>query len=269
VKAIGRLRLVFVMLLFALSLPAGSLAARVAAAAGSSDGTRGAADVLPLARRLRLPADDCRFVLGFAAVHQRLPARIGACLADEQPNPGLSGEAQLQPTTGGLLIWRKQGNLTAFTDGAFTWIAGPGGLRRWPNPPQLRFAWIAPPPTTSCRFTGGFGFFSRLVPGIIGQCLGNERDNPVNATQPNAPFQRDGVQHTTRGLLAYRFVDNHTAFTDGYRTIVHGPCGMEERLNTQRFPWEGNPERLPVVPDAYPTELAQLPSPSPPADCRS
>jgi len=31
---------------------------------------------------------------------------------------------------------------------------------------------------------------------------------------------------------------NVTAFTDGYRTWVNGPFGIEERLNSQRFPWE-------------------------------
>src|SRR5262249_21138217 len=33
--------------------------------------------------------------------------------------------------------------------------------------------------------------------------------------------------------------DNFTAFTDGARTWVNGPFGLQQRLNTERFDWEG------------------------------
>ncbi len=36
----------------------------------------------------------------------------------------------------------------------------------------------------------------------------------------------------------WRKADNWTAFTDGYRTWINGPNGLEQRLNSERFPWE-------------------------------
>ncbi len=212
----------------------------------------------------------CRYVLGFAALHAAIPGIVGDCLGNEHPNPGIADSGALQPTTHGLLLWRRASNATAFTDGRRTWLAGPTGLREYANPPRWHFTWRAPSPApTNCRFRGGFAVLYTFVPGIIGQCVGDERDNPMNTALPNAPFQRDGIQHTTRGLLAYRFSDNHTAFTDGYHTIVHGPCGMELRLNSQRFAWERNAQRLPVVAATYLQELAQLPTPILSPNCRS
>ena len=50
----------------------------------------------------------------------------------------------------------------------------------------------------------------------------------------------DSVQQTTGGLMAWRKADNWTAFTDGYRTWVNGPNGLQQRLNTERFEWEAD-----------------------------
>ncbi|HVA23549.1 MAG TPA: hypothetical protein VMW62_04075, partial [Chloroflexota bacterium] len=64
------------------------------------------------------------------------------------------------------------------------------------------------------------------------------------------------MQHTTGGLLAWRKSDNWTAFTDGYHTWVNGPMGIQERLNTDRFPFEHDTNQLavstpaPVAPEA-------------------
>jgi hypothetical protein len=82
---------------------------------------------------------DCRFVLGFAALRAQIPAVVGACLEDERHNPE-NGDT-LQRTTGGLLVWRKADNWTAFTDGHRTWINGPNGLQRRLN--SERFDWEA------------------------------------------------------------------------------------------------------------------------------
>ncbi len=49
------------------------------------------------------------------------------------------------------------------------------------------------------------------------------------------------------GLLVWRKLDNCMAFTSGYRTWVNGPDGVQERLNSQRFAWEANPDPLTVV----------------------
>jgi hypothetical protein len=92
----------------------------------------------------------------------------------------------------------------------------------------------------NCQFVLGFATLAAALPQQVGQCVENE-SHAANG---------DALQHTTGGLLVWRKADNWTAFTDGYRTWVNGPNGLEGRLNTQRFPWEANPDRLPVVPDS-------------------
>ncbi|MGI8916721.1 MAG: Kelch repeat-containing protein [Chloroflexota bacterium] len=89
-----------------------------------------------------------------------------------------------------------------------------------------------------CRFVLGFAALHAAMPTVVGACTDDEQHNQVNG---------DATQHTTNGLLVWRKADNVTAFTDGYRTWVNGPYGMQERLNTQRFVWEANPERLPLA----------------------
>src|SRR5207248_7455861 len=88
------------------------------------------------------PAAACGFALGFQALHDRAPEIVGACVDDESHDPA-TGDA-IQHTTahhgrGGLLVWRKSDNWTAFTDGARTWIDGPYGLQQRLN--SERFDW--------------------------------------------------------------------------------------------------------------------------------
>jgi hypothetical protein len=80
----------------------------------------------------------CTFALGFEALREQIPDVVGGCLDDERFDPE-SGNAE-QRTTGGLLVWRKADNWTAFTDGATTWINGPNGLASRPNAGPL-FPW--------------------------------------------------------------------------------------------------------------------------------
>jgi len=80
----------------------------------------------------------------------------------------------------------------------------------------------------SCRFVLGFKTLHDLIPSIVGACVDNE-SHTANG---------DAVQHTTNGLLVWRKMDNYTAFTNGYRTWINGPFGLQERLNSSRFPWE-------------------------------
>jgi streptogramin lyase len=80
-----------------------------------------------------------------------------------------------------------------------------------------------------CSFTLGFKALHDMIPSIVGDCKVNEHHNPDNG---------DGLQETTGGLLVWRKADNWTAFTDGYHTWINGPEGLQERLNTDRFPWE-------------------------------
>ena len=94
-------------------------------------------------------AADCQFVLGFATLKALIdaaegPEKVGECLENERHNPA-KGET-LQQTTGGLLVWRKADNWTAFTDGYRTWANGPYGLQRRLNTEE--FPWERPAPTT-------------------------------------------------------------------------------------------------------------------------
>lgn len=98
--------------------------------------------------------------------------------------------------------------------------------------PAASLAQAAPP----CRFVLGFAVMHGLIPTLVGTCVDDEQHNPTNG---------DALQRTTNGLLVWRKLDNWTAFTDGYRTWVNGPYGLQERLNTQRFAWEANPDGLP------------------------
>lgn len=96
---------------------------------------------------------------------------------------------------------------------------------------QLGLAAAAPltADAANCQFVLGFRTLHDLIPTVVGNCVTNETHNPLNG---------DGLQQTDRGLLVWRKADNFTAFTDGYRTWVNGPFGVQERLNSQRFPWE-------------------------------
>ena len=82
-----------------------------------------------------------------------------------------------------------------------------------------------------CQFVLGFKSLRDLIGhDIVGECLENEYYNVIS----------DSNQQTTGGLLAWRKADNWTAFTDGYRTWVNGPNGLQQRLNTERFEWEAD-----------------------------
>ena len=81
------------------------------------------------------------------------------------------------------------------------------------------------------EFKLGFLALSSILGDAAGQPLEDEH------YQANG----DSTQRTTTGLMVWRKADNWTAFTDGYRTWVNGPYGLQERLNTERFAWEKDP----------------------------
>jgi hypothetical protein len=89
----------------------------------------------------------------------------------------------------------------------------------------------APSDAAGCQFVMGFAAIRELI-GVdkVGDCAENEHHNPANG---------DALQKTSGGLLVWRKTDNFTAFTDGFRTWVNGPRGLQRRLNTERFDWEG------------------------------
>ena len=80
-----------------------------------------------------------------------------------------------------------------------------------------------------CQFVLGFKTLRDLIgQDIVGECLENEHHGANG----------DSLQQTTGGLMVWRKADNWTAFTDGYRTWVYGPNGLEQRLNTEFLAWE-------------------------------
>ena len=77
-------------------------------------------------------------------------------------------------------------------------------------------------------FRLGFRLLADLIPQVVGQPLENEH------WAPNG----DSLQTTSKGLMVWRKADNWTAFTNGSRTWVNGPFGVQERGNEERFAWE-------------------------------
>ena len=93
-----------------------------------------------------------------------------------------------------------------------------------------------------CQFVLGFATLRDIIGhDIVGECLESEHYGANG----------DSLQQTTGGLLVWRKADNWTAFTDGYRTWINGPYGLEQRFNIELLPWEaeGAIERLPWVQD--------------------
>jgi hypothetical protein len=77
------------------------------------------------------------FRLGFQTLAQLIPNVVGQPLDNERHDP-MTGDS-VQPTTTGMMVWRKATNTTAFTDGSTTWVIGPLGLQSRPN--DARFDW--------------------------------------------------------------------------------------------------------------------------------
>jgi hypothetical protein len=88
------------------------------------------------------------------------------------------------------------------------------------------------------EFVLGFKTLADMIPDVVGQPLEDEHHNPESG---------DGLQLTSKGLMVWRKADNWTAFTDGYRTWINGPNGLQTRLNTERFSWEREPVPSPVA----------------------
>jgi hypothetical protein len=95
---------------------------------------------------------SCSFTLGFKTLRDIIADqygdRVGLCLENEHFETATGNS--LQRTSGGLLVWRKADNWTAFTDGGTTWLNGPEGLASRPNSGPT-FPWesaapASPPP---------------------------------------------------------------------------------------------------------------------------
>ena len=86
----------------------------------------------------------------------------------------------------------------------------------------------ASPAPLSASFKLGFKTMADLIPDIAGSPLEDEHYGPNG----------DSLQQTTTGLMVWRKSDNWTAFTNGSRTWINGPVGLQERANEERFDWE-------------------------------
>src|SRR5687767_13379712 len=73
----------------------------------------------------------CSFTLGFLDLHDQIADVVKDCTEDEHFEDSTGNS--LQPTTGGLMVWRKSDNRTVFTDGVTTWLNGPYGVQSRPN----------------------------------------------------------------------------------------------------------------------------------------
>lgn len=80
-----------------------------------------------------------------------------------------------------------------------------------------------------CAFQLGFKALHDLIPEIVGDCLDDEQHDPATGITQ---------QTTSNGRLIWRKADNWTGFTDGQHTWINGPEGLQQRLNSERFPWE-------------------------------
>ena len=109
---------------------------------------------------------------------------------------------------------------------------------------------VAAQTPSSCQYILGFQTLHDLVSATVGTCV----DNQTFAANG------DAQQHSVNGLLAWRKADNWTAFTDGYRTWVNGPNGIQQRLNTQRYSWEA---------DAGSVGTTVIGSPTPPSQSQT
>ncbi len=78
-------------------------------------------------------------------------------------------------------------------------------------------------------FRLGFQALADQIPDVVGRPLENEHYGANG----------DSLQQTTTGLMVWRKADNWTAFTDGSRTWINGPFGVQDRSNDDRFDWEG------------------------------
>lgn len=92
------------------------------------------------------------------------------------------------------------------------------------EPAQPSLSQLQPKP----EFRLGFKLLASQIPQAVGDPLTDEQPEETGNV----------LQQTTKGLLVWVKSQNWTAFTNGWRTWVNGPFGVQERSNDERFPWE-------------------------------
>jgi len=101
----------------------------------------------------------------------------------------------------------------------------------------------------SCQFASGFASLAQQIPQTVATCL----------AQPSINAKGDWSQATSAGLLVWRRADNWTGFTDGSRTWVAGPYGLQVRNNDEIFEWEPIPAAPDPDPNAPPPAVVEDP----------
>jgi hypothetical protein len=99
-------------------------------------------------------------------------------------------------------------------------------------------------------FRLGFKLLADQIPNIVGTPIENE----------HSEANGDSLQQTSTGMMVWRKADNWTAFTNGSRTWINGPSGIQDRSNDDRFPWEAPTPATVPAPSAAPTYTGQDPS---------
>jgi hypothetical protein len=168
-------------------------------------------------------AAPCQLTGGFKTLGEMVP-EVGECVEDARAEASTGNV--LQKTTGGLLVWRRVGNWTAFTDGFHTWVNGPFGLQQRLS--NERFDWeeaLAPaPPAPPAPAPGSVGPGPAGSPAAaLASCVSTNNDDPVRAaplgdavsgTIPPAVWSRSG---DTPDRIAYRY---YTFTGDGTSAAV-------------------------------------------------
>ena len=97
-----------------------------------------------------------------------------------------------------------------------------------------------------CQFILGFADFHRALAGRDGTCLTDEFPDPKGTG--------DTLQLTSlpspNGLMVWNKATNSMRWTDGNKTWAYSKCLLQERLNTEVFAWELNPNLL--IPESAP-----------------
>jgi hypothetical protein len=174
-------------------------------------------------------APSCQFRFGFADLAGLIPSQVGVCLDNERNDP-VSGD-DLQDTSTGLLVWRKADNVSAFTNGAWTWLLGPDGLEQRPN--NQRFAWEPNPQKLAMAAPAG-----PLLPGHrIVAYYGNPLVPAMGVLGQGTPDQM--LAHLQQQAAAYAAADPKTPVLPALElivTVAQGGSGSDGMYRSRMDP---------------------------------
>ncbi|MHB8619927.1 MAG: hypothetical protein ACYDAG_10195, partial [Chloroflexota bacterium] len=159
----------------------------------------------------------CQYVLGFKTLAAEVPV-VGACA--ENQAFAANGDALQHTANGGLLVWRKADNWTAFTDGSHTWINGPQGLVERLN--SQRFSWEADagaPGTTTIQTSVP----ARVCPPVVSGAAAYMLWPPVDGSKVDRTYevQYPGINQVTTAPPS--ILADGVVVGQGYRMTL--PCG--------------------------------------------